>query len=55
MTQLAEEQLAVGKRLINRRGTRVRRYVVETPVEENVNAPRRHQSGCGQSAGSRRI
>ena len=34
--QLAEEQLAVGKRLINRGGTRVRRYVVETPVEENV-------------------
>ena len=34
--QLAEEQLAVGKRLINRGGTRVRRYVVETPVEESV-------------------
>ena len=34
--QLAEEQLVVGKRLVNRGGTRVRRYVVETPVEENV-------------------
>ena len=34
--QLAEESLAVGKRLVNRGGTRVRRYVVETPVEENV-------------------
>ncbi len=34
--QLAEEQLAVGKRVINRGGTRIRRYVVETPVEENV-------------------
>ena len=34
--QLAEEQLAVGKRLINRGGTRVRRYVIETPVEESV-------------------
>ncbi len=34
--QLAEEQLSVGKRVINRGGTRIRRYVVETPVEENV-------------------
>jgi uncharacterized protein (TIGR02271 family) len=34
--QLAEESLAVGKRLINRGGTRIRRYVVETPVEESV-------------------
>jgi uncharacterized protein (TIGR02271 family) len=34
--QLAEEQLVVGKRLINRGTTRVRRYVVETPVEEQV-------------------
>jgi len=34
--QLAEEQLSVGKRLINRGGTRIRRYVVETPVEQNV-------------------
>jgi uncharacterized protein (TIGR02271 family) len=35
--QLAEETLAVGKRAINRGTTRVRRYVVETPVEEQVN------------------
>ena len=34
--QLAEESLAVGKRLLNRGGTRIRRYVVETPVEESV-------------------
>lgn len=34
--QLAEEQLTVGKRLLNRGTTRIRRFVVETPVEENV-------------------
>ena len=34
--QLAEERLSVGKRLVNRGGTRIRRYVVETPVEEQV-------------------
>ncbi len=34
--QLSEESLAVGKRAINRGTTRVRRYVVETPVEEQV-------------------
>ena len=33
---LSEETLVVGKRLMNRGGTRIRRYVVETPVEENV-------------------
>ena len=33
---LSEEQLSVGKRLINRGTTRVRRFVVEAPVEENV-------------------
>jgi uncharacterized protein (TIGR02271 family) len=33
---LAEEQLSVGKRLVNRGTTRVRRFVVETPVEEAV-------------------
>jgi uncharacterized protein (TIGR02271 family) len=38
--QLAEETLAVGKRAINRGTTRVRRYVVETPVEEQVNLRR---------------
>jgi uncharacterized protein (TIGR02271 family) len=34
--QLSEETLAVGKRAINRGTTRVRRFVVETPVEEQV-------------------
>ena len=34
--QLSEEELAVGKRVINRGGTRIRRFVVETPVEESV-------------------
>ena len=33
---LAEEQLTIGKRLVNRGTTRIRRFVVETPVEENV-------------------
>jgi len=33
---LTEETLAVGKRAVNRGTTRVRRYVVETPVEEHV-------------------
>ncbi|RYY10833.1 MAG: DUF2382 domain-containing protein [Alphaproteobacteria bacterium] len=34
--QLSEETLAVGKRVVNRGGTRIRRFVVETPVEESV-------------------
>ncbi len=34
--QLSEEQLHVGKRAVNRGTTRVRRFVVETPVEEQV-------------------
>ncbi len=34
--ELAEEQLTVGRRLVNRGTTRIRRFVVETPVEENV-------------------
>lgn len=34
--QLAEEQIAIGKRLVNRGGTRIRRFVVETPVEQQV-------------------
>jgi uncharacterized protein (TIGR02271 family) len=34
--QLSEESLVVGKRLVNRGGTRIRRFVVETPVEESV-------------------
>ena len=33
---LSEEQLAVGKRTVDLGATRVRRYVVEKPVEENV-------------------
>jgi uncharacterized protein (TIGR02271 family) len=33
---LSEERLDVGKRTVDRGTTRVRRYVVETPVEENV-------------------
>ena len=35
--QLSEEQLVVGKRLVNRGTTRIRRFVVEVPVEEQVN------------------
>ncbi len=34
--QLSEETLAVGKRVVNRGTTRIRRFVVETPVEEKV-------------------
>ena len=34
--QLAEESLVVGKRVVNRGGTRIRRFVVETPVEQQV-------------------
>ena len=34
--RLAEESVVIGKRLINRGSTRIRRYVVETPVEESV-------------------
>jgi uncharacterized protein (TIGR02271 family) len=41
---LAEEQLSVGKRLVNRGTTRIRRYVVETPVEENVALHSEHVS-----------
>lgn len=33
---LSEEQLQVGKRAVNRGTTRIRRFVVETPVEEQV-------------------
>ena len=36
MMQLSEESIAVGKRVVNRGGTRVRRFVVETPVEHSV-------------------
>jgi uncharacterized protein (TIGR02271 family) len=34
---LSEEQLNVGKRTVDRGTTRIRRYVVETPVEREVN------------------
>ncbi len=34
--QLSEEALAVGKRVLNRGTTRIRRFVVETPVEEEI-------------------
>ena len=34
--RLAEESLAVGKRAVSGGTTRVRRYVVETPVEEQI-------------------
>jgi uncharacterized protein (TIGR02271 family) len=34
--QLAEETLAVGKRAVGRATTRIRRFVVETPVQEQV-------------------
>ena len=34
--KLSEERLTVGKRVVNRGGTRIRRFVVETPVEEQV-------------------
>ena len=34
--QLSEEQLSVGKRVVNRGTTRIRRFVVETPVEQQV-------------------
>jgi uncharacterized protein (TIGR02271 family) len=33
---LAEERLEIGKRTVDRGTTRIRRYVVERPVEENV-------------------
>src|ERR1700730_13459508 len=33
---VTEEQLTIGKRLVTRGTTRIRRFVVETPVEENV-------------------
>ncbi len=36
VAQLAEERLSVGKRVVNHGGTRIRRFVVERPVEENV-------------------
>jgi len=50
--QLGEEKLSVGKREVNRGGARIRSYVVETPVteqvqlrEEHVNVERRPVDG----------
>ncbi len=34
--QLSEETLSVAKRVVNKGTTRIRRFVVETPVEQNV-------------------
>ena len=57
--QLAEEQLVVGKREVNRGGARIRSYVVERPVteqvslrEEHVNIERRPVSGSTATAGT---
>ncbi len=36
VVQLSEEHLEIGKRAVNRGTTRLRRYTVETPIEENV-------------------
>ena len=36
IVQLSEEQLEVGKRLVNRGTTRIRRFTTERPVEEQV-------------------
>ena len=56
--QLAEERLAVGKRALSGGTTRIRRYVVETPVEEQVTLhtekvtlDRHPVSGEGQTVG----
>lgn len=55
--QLAEEQLVVGKREVNRGGARIRSYVVEKPVseqvslrEEHVNVERRPVDGSNTTA-----
>jgi uncharacterized protein (TIGR02271 family) len=55
---LAEEQIEVGKRKVDRGTTRVRRYVVEKPVEQNVTLrgervtiERRHPVGGTAAAG----
>lgn len=56
--QLAEEQLTVGKREVNRGGARIRSYVVEKPVteqvslrEEHVNIERRPVDGTTTAGG----
>ena len=40
--RLAEEQLSVGKRLVEQGTTRIRRFVTEKPVEENVTLHEEH-------------
>ena len=40
--RLAEEHLNVGKRLVQTGTTRIRRFVIETPVEENVTLHEEH-------------
>jgi uncharacterized protein (TIGR02271 family) len=40
--RLAEEQLEVGKRLVQEGTTRIRRFVVETPVEKQVTLHEEH-------------
>ena len=44
MIPLAEERLKLGKRLVERGGVRVRAYVVETPVHEQVTLREEHVS-----------
>jgi uncharacterized protein (TIGR02271 family) len=40
--RLAEEQLEVGKRLVREGTTRIRRFVVETPVEQQITLHEEH-------------
>ncbi len=42
--RLSEEALSVGKRVVNRGTTRIRRFVVETPVEQQVSLHDEHIS-----------
>lgn len=42
MVRVAEEQLVVGKRMVESGLTRVRRYVVEKPVEANITLHEEH-------------
>ena len=42
MLRLAEEQLNVGKRMVEAGHTRVRRYMVEKPVEANITLHEEH-------------
>ena len=49
---IAEENIEVGKRTVDRGTTRVRRYVVETPVEREVTL---HGERVTSSAAGRRI